>query len=68
MVAQATETRPARLIAVGNRINVKAAATEASFVAELERIVGLAVPHLRLRPFLATFHSRSSRYLFRISR
>ena len=46
MVAQATETRPARLIAVGNRINVKAAATEASFVAELERIVGLAVPHL----------------------
>lgn len=46
MVAQATETRSARLIAVGNRINVKAAATETSFVAELERIVGLAVPHL----------------------
>ena len=46
MAIQATETRPARLIAVGNRINVKAAATEASFVAELERIVDLAVPHL----------------------
>ncbi len=38
MVFQASEMRPARLIAVGNRINVKAAATEASFAAELERI------------------------------
>src|SRR6266567_6228862 len=41
-----TTTRPARLIAVGNRINLQAAATEQTFVAELERIVGLAVPHL----------------------
>ena len=40
------ETRPVRFIAVGNRINVQAAATERSFTAELERIVGLAVPHL----------------------
>lgn len=40
------ETRPVRFIAVGNRINVQAAATERSFAAELERIVGLAVPHL----------------------
>jgi len=46
MVSQASETRPARLIAVGNRISVKAAASEASFAAELERIVGMAVPHL----------------------
>ncbi|MEO7003431.1 MAG: nitrilase-related carbon-nitrogen hydrolase [Ktedonobacterales bacterium] len=35
-----------RVIAVGNRINLAAAATEASYCAELERIVGLAVPHL----------------------
>lgn len=40
------ETRPVRFIAVGNRINVQAAATESSFTMELERIVGLAVPHL----------------------
>lgn len=39
------ETRPARLIAVGNRINLQAAATEHSFSAELERIVGMAVPY-----------------------
>ena len=41
-----SETRPARLIAVGNRINVQAATTEQSFSAELERVVGMAVPHL----------------------
>lgn len=40
------ETRPVRFIAVGNRINVQAAATERSFSMELERIVGLAVPYL----------------------
>ncbi len=38
-------TRPARLIAVGNRLSLKAAASEALFAAELERIVSLAVPH-----------------------
>lgn len=37
---------PACLIAVGNRINLGAAASEETFAAELERIVGLAVPHL----------------------
>lgn len=41
-----SETRPARLIAVGNRINLQAAASEESFSAELERVVGQAVPHL----------------------
>src|SRR6266702_7578507 len=41
-----TETRPARFIAVGNLINLSAASSEHSFSAELERIVGLAVPHL----------------------
>ena len=41
-----TETRPARLIAVSNRINLQAATTEYRFTAELERIVGMAVPHL----------------------
>src|SRR2546423_11966723 len=41
-----SETRPARLIAVGNRISLQAAATEQSFATELERIVGMAVPHL----------------------
>src|SRR5437763_12242607 len=41
-----TETRPARLIAVGNRINLQAATTEQLFSTELKRIVGLAVPHL----------------------
>ena len=42
----ASVTRPARLIAVGNRINLKAAASEETFTAELERIAGLALPHL----------------------
>src|SRR6266702_1077649 len=47
------ETRPVRLIAVANRINLKAAVTEQSFSAELERIVGMALPHLaRDRPNL----------------
>ncbi len=46
MASQAGETRPARLIAVGNRMNLKAAATEGTFAAELERIVGMALPHL----------------------
>ena len=41
-----TATRPARLIAVGNRISLAVAATEQSFAAELERIVAMAVPHL----------------------
>ncbi len=41
-----SETRPARLIAVGNRISLQAATSEESFSAELERIVGLAVPYL----------------------
>src|SRR5947209_15172392 len=41
-----SETRPARFIAVGNRINLQAVSTEYSFVAELDRIVGLARPHL----------------------
>ena len=50
---QCTEMRPARLIAVGNQINLQAAVTEYSFSAELERIVGLAVPHLAIdRPNL----------------
>jgi predicted amidohydrolase len=35
-----------RAVAVGNRISVAAAATEASYTAELERVVGLAAPHL----------------------
>jgi catechol 2,3-dioxygenase-like lactoylglutathione lyase family enzyme len=35
-----------RAVAVGNRLSVSAAATEACYVAELERIVGLAVLHL----------------------
>ncbi|MGZ3636940.1 MAG: nitrilase-related carbon-nitrogen hydrolase [Ktedonobacterales bacterium] len=38
--------RLVRAVAVGNRISVPAAATEASYIAEVERIVGLAVPHL----------------------
>ena len=46
-------THPSRLIAVGNRINLHAAATEESFSVELERIVSLALPHLsRERPNL----------------
>jgi Carbon-nitrogen hydrolase len=39
-------SRPARLIAVGNRMNYLTTVTEESFSAELERIVGLAVPYL----------------------
>ena len=39
-------TKPARLIAVGNRINLKAGASEELFSAELERIVSLAVPRI----------------------
>jgi predicted amidohydrolase len=42
----ASATNPARLIAVGNRINLQAASSEESFAAELERIAGLALPHL----------------------
>lgn len=46
-------TRPARLIAVGNRISLKAGASEELFSAELERIVSLAVPHItKERPTL----------------
>src|SRR5579864_2825517 len=45
-VGKASESRPARLIAVGNRINIDAAISEETFSAGLERIVGLAVPHL----------------------
>lgn len=41
-----SQSFPSRLIAVGNRINHHAAATEVSFSAELERIVGLVVPYL----------------------
>ena len=40
------QTKSARLLAVGNRINLQAARTPQHFSAELERIVGLAVPHL----------------------
>ena len=40
------EMRPARLIAVGNRINLHASISEESFSEELERIVGLAVDRL----------------------
>ncbi|HEV2471272.1 MAG TPA: nitrilase-related carbon-nitrogen hydrolase [Chthonomonadales bacterium] len=46
-------SRPTRLIAVGNRIDLGAAVSEETFSAELERIVGLALPHLALdRPNL----------------
>lgn len=41
-----SETQPARLIAISNRISLQVSATEQSFATELERIVGLAVPHL----------------------
>ena len=41
-----TETRQARLIAVSNRINLQTAFSEQSFSEELERIVGMAVPHV----------------------
>ncbi|MFL5625858.1 MAG: nitrilase-related carbon-nitrogen hydrolase [Ktedonobacteraceae bacterium] len=48
-----TTTRPARLIAVGNCMNLQAATTEQTFAAELERIVGMAVPYLaKSRPNL----------------
>ena len=40
------ETRPARLIAIGNRISLQAATSEHSFATELERIVDMAVPNL----------------------
>jgi predicted amidohydrolase len=43
---EAGKKRAVRAIAVGNRINRRAALTEASYRAELERIVGLALPHL----------------------
>src|ERR1700688_5039141 len=39
-------TRPARFIAVGNHISLKAAISEELFSAELERVFSLAVPHL----------------------
>lgn len=38
--------RLVRAVAVGNRISIHATATEASYVAELERIVSLSVPYL----------------------
>ena len=40
------QIKPARLLAVSNRINVQAAKTPQHFSAELARIVKLAVPHL----------------------
>jgi len=44
-----------RAVAVGNRISVSAAESEASYVAEVERIVGLAAPHFAPdRPNLLT--------------
>lgn len=46
MDSQINQARQARLIAVGNRINLQAAASEETFSAELERIAGLALPHL----------------------
>ncbi|HET8840476.1 MAG TPA: nitrilase-related carbon-nitrogen hydrolase [Ktedonobacteraceae bacterium] len=46
MDSQSSETRPVRLIAVSNRINLQAAINEETFANELERIVGLAVPYL----------------------
>lgn len=48
-IAHACQGHPpalVRAVAVGNRISVVPAAAEAGFVAELERIVALAVPHL----------------------
>ena len=38
--------RTVRAVAVGNRISVAAAATEARWTAELERVASLAAPHL----------------------
>lgn len=48
MEQQSTTTvnKSSRLIAVGNRINLRAVTTAQHFSAELERIVSLAVPHL----------------------
>ncbi len=43
---QPPAARLVRAVAVGNRIDLAAAATEESFSAELTRVVGLAVPHL----------------------
>ena len=43
---QAPSNKSARLIAVGNRINLRAVKTVQHFSTELERVVGLAVPHL----------------------
>jgi hypothetical protein len=45
MPAQAGSTT-VRVVAVGNRIGVRAARTERSFGAEPERVVGMAAPHL----------------------
>lgn len=53
MDSQSSESRPARLIAISNRINLHAATNEETFATELERIVGMAVPHLAVdRPNL----------------
>ena len=41
-----TSGRVTRAVAVGNRIHLAAKMTEADYVAELERIAGLAAPHL----------------------
>ena len=41
-----TEGRVVRAVAVGNRIHLSPRMTEADYVAELERVVGLAAPHL----------------------
>lgn len=46
MASHVSATRPARMIAVGNRVNLKAASSEETFAAELERVAGLALPHL----------------------
>jgi hypothetical protein len=43
---EAGKKRAVRAIAVGNRINWKATLTEATYCAELEHIVGLALPHM----------------------
>jgi len=42
----AADSATVRVVAVGNRISLRAARSEASFARELERIVGLAAPHL----------------------
>lgn len=54
-IGDSSEGRLVRVVAVGNRISVAAAASEASYVAELERIVGLAAPRFAPdRPNLLT--------------